>query len=115
MDGKDQTFLGKLKTAWDMHFSKNPHLVMALCGSISSWIEENILSSTGFVGRITMDLVLEELPLHACNAFWHPKEKRIAAFEKFKLLSITGGVPRYLEEISPEFPAEKNIQNLCFT
>jgi len=115
MGGKDPTFLGKLKTAWDMHFSKNPHLVMALCGSISSWIEENILSSTGFVGRITIDLVLEELPLHVCNAFWRPKEKRIAAFEKFKLLSITGGVPRYLEEIAPELSAEKNIQNLCFT
>lgn len=115
MGGKDPTFLGKLKTAWDMHFSKNPHLVMALCGSISSWIEENILSSTGFVGRITIDLVLEELPLNVCDAFWKPKEKRIAAFEKFKILSITGGVPRYLEEISPELPAEKNIQNLCFT
>lgn len=115
MGGKDPTFLGKLKTAWDMYFSKNPHLVMALCGSISSWIEENILSSTGFVGRITIDLVLEELPLNVCNAFWHPKEKRITAFEKFKFLSITGGVPRYLEEITPELPAEKNIQNLCFT
>jgi len=115
MGGKDPTFLGKLKTAWDMYFSKNPNLIMALCGSISSWIEENILSSTGFVGRITIDLVLEELPLNVCNAFWHPKEKRIASYEKFKLLSITGGVPRYLEEIMPNLPAEKNIQDLCFT
>lgn len=115
MGGKDPAFLGKLKTAWDMYFSKNPHLIMALCGSISSWIEENILSSTGFVGRITIDLVLEELPLPACNAFWHPKEKLISAYEKFKLLSLTGGVPRYLEEITPELPAEKNIQQLCFT
>jgi hypothetical protein len=115
MGGKDPTFLGKLKTAWDMYFSKNPNLIMALCGSISSWIEENVLSSTGFVGRITIDLVLEELPLNVCNAFWHPKEKRIASYEKFKLLSITGGVPRYLEEITPNLPAEKNIQDLCFT
>jgi AAA+ ATPase superfamily predicted ATPase len=115
MGGKDPTFLGKLKTAWDMYFSKNPNLIMALCGSISSWIEENILSSTGFVGRITIDLVLEELPLNVCNAFWHPKEKRISAFDKFKLLAITGGVPRYLEEIMPHLPAEQNIQNLCFT
>ena len=114
MGGKDLTFLGKLKTAWDMHFSKNPHLVMALCGSISSWIEENILSSTGFVGRITIDLVLEELPLNVCNAFWHPKEKRIAAFEKFKLLSITGGVPRYLEEITPELSCREKYSKSLF-
>ncbi len=69
MEGKDSLFLGQLKTAWDMHFSKNPQLIIALCGSISSWIKKNILSSTGFVGRITIDFVLEELPLHACNAF----------------------------------------------
>lgn len=115
MGGKDPTFLGKLKTAWDMYFSKNPNLIMALCGSISSWIEENILSSTGFVGRISIDLVLEELPLNICNAFWRSKERLIAPYEKFKLLSVTGGVPRYLEEITPEVPAEKNIHSLCFT
>jgi hypothetical protein len=115
MGGKDPHFLGHLKTAWDMYFSKNPHLVIALCGSISSWIEKNILSSTGFLGRITIDLVLEELPLHSCNAFWHPKETRITAYEKFKLLSVTGGVPLYLEQIRPNLPAEQNIRDLCFT
>ena len=115
MGGKDQQFLGQLKTAWDMYFSKNPQLIIALCGSISSWIEKNILSNTGFLGRITIDLVLEELPLHSCNAFWHPKEKRITSYEKFKLLSVTGGVPLYLEQIRPNLSAEENIRDLCFT
>ncbi len=115
MGSKDSEFLGKLKNAWDMYFSKNPHLILVLCGSISSWIEENILSSTGFVGRITIDMVLKELPLSVCNAFWHPKEKMISSYEKFKLLSITGGVPLYLEQIRPDLSAEKNIQELCFT
>ena len=115
MGGKDPHFLGQLKTAWDMYFSKNPQLIIALCGSISSWIEKNILSSTGFLGRITIDLVLEELPLHSCNTFWHPKEARITAYEKFKLLSVTGGVPLYLEQIRPNLSAEQNILDLCFT
>lgn len=115
MGGKDPHFLGQLKTAWDMYFSKNPHLIIALCGSISSWIEKNILSNTGFLGRITIDLILEELPLHSCNAFWHPKETRVTAYEKFKLLSVTGGVPLYLEQIRPNLSAEQNIRDLCFT
>ena len=115
MGGKDPDFLGKLKTAWDMYFSKNSKLIIALCGSISSWIEENILSHTGFLGRIAIDLVLEELPLNVCNAFWRPKEKRITAYEKFKFLSVTGGVPLYLERMKPDLPAEQNIRDLCFT
>ena len=114
MGGKDSEFLGHLKTAWDMYFSKNPHLIMALCGSISSWIEKNILSNTAFLGRIILDLVLDELPLQSCNAFWQSKQIRISAYEKFKILSVTGGVPFYLERIKPNLSAEQNIRELCF-
>lgn len=34
--------------------------------------------------------------------------------KKFKILSVTGGVPRYLEEINPKISAEENIRRLCF-
>lgn len=114
MGSKDPTFLGKLKTAWDLYFKNNPQLILILCGSISSWIEENILSSTGFLGRISLDIVLEELPLYECNEFWHVEQERVAAFDKLKTLSVIGGVPRYLEEIVPSQSAEVNIQKLCF-
>ena len=115
MGGKDPHFLGHLKTSWDLYFSKNPNIIIALCGSVSSWIEKNILSSTGFLGRISLDLVLEELPLKVCNSFWHPKENRITSYEKFKYLSVTGGVPLYLEQLKSNLTAEQNIHDLCFT
>ena len=35
---KDPDFLGKLKNAWDMHFKKNPKLILIICGSASTWI-----------------------------------------------------------------------------
>lgn len=114
MGSKDPTFLGKLKTAWDLYFKNNPQLVLILCGSISSWIEENILSSTGFMGRISLDIILEELPLYECNEFWNAEQGRVSAFDKLKVLSVMGGVPRYLEEILPNQSAETNIEKLCF-
>ena len=54
-------------------------------------------------------MVLEELPLKTCNAFWHPKETRITAYEKFKVLSIpgesfwfgSGGILLSITSISP--------------
>jgi uncharacterized protein len=110
----DPSFLGKLKTAWDTDFKKNSDLILMLTGSVSSWIEENILSSTGFVGRISLDLNLEELPLYRCNEFWSTERYRISSYEKFKLLAVTGGVPRYLEEIIPSISSEENIRRLCF-
>lgn len=113
MGSKDPNFLGKLKNAWDLHFSNNPQLILVLCGSISSWIEENILSSTGYLGRVSLDLYLQELPLKDCTAFWGQNKNRISSYEKFKVLS--GGVPLYLEMIRPEITAEENIRDICFT
>lgn len=99
--------------AWDNFFSQNPNLILIICGSASSWIEQNILSSTGFVGRISHTLTVEELHLNEIKEFWN--NPNISSFEILKVLSIVGGVPKYLEEINPKLTAEDNIKNLCFT
>lgn len=112
MGSLDPTFLGKIKNFWDQYLKKNDKLVFVVCGSASAWIEKNILSSTGFVGRISFTLTLRELPLHDCDQFW---PKNISAYEKFKVLAVTGGIPKYLEEINPKLSAEDNIKKLCFT
>ncbi|MGA8163611.1 MAG: ATP-binding protein [Waddliaceae bacterium] len=114
MGQNDPTFLGKLKISWDQRFKNNPRLIFILSGSNSTWIEENILSSTGFFGRVSRKLKLKELPLHDCNEFWESKKNLISAYEKFKILSVTGGVPLYLEEIQSNLSAEENIRGLCF-
>ena len=115
MGSKDSDFLGKLKNAWDLHFKKNSKLMLILCGSVSLWIEKNIVNSTGFMGRPTLYMTLEELPLQVCGQFWGPQNKHISSFEKFKILAVTGGVPRYLELIHPKLSAEENIKRLCFS
>jgi AAA+ ATPase superfamily predicted ATPase len=114
MCGEDPTFLGKLKNIWDQHFKQNDHLVLIISGSNSAWIKRNILSSTGFYGRISYRTKLEELSLHQCNEFWGGLKKNIAAYEKLKVLSVMGGIPRYLEEIHPRLSAEENIYQLCY-
>lgn len=114
MSTKDPSFLGKLKTAWDTHFKKNSKLIMILSGSMPGWIEKNILKSTGFFGRISLNMTIEELPLYECNHFWDKQTHNISTYEKFKILAVTGGVPRYLEEINPKLSAEENIRRLCF-
>ncbi|HEX4839192.1 MAG TPA: ATP-binding protein [Rhabdochlamydiaceae bacterium] len=114
MGSEDPDFLGQLKTAWDLNFSDNPELILIICGSVSSWIEENILKSTGFVGRISVDMVLEELSIAESSEFWGAQKNRVSSHEKFKVLSVTGGIPKYLEEIIPSQSAEDNIHRLCF-
>jgi AAA+ ATPase superfamily predicted ATPase len=114
LGGYDPDFPGHLKTAWDTLLKTHPKLIVVLCGSVSAWIMKNILHNTGFAGRDSWDIVLPELPLHHCNQFWGKAGKRISASEKLSLLSVTGGVPKYLEEIDPGLLAEENIRRLCF-
>ncbi len=108
-------FLPKLKNAWDLSFKDNPELILILCGSISSWIDQNILQSTGFVGRISLVLNLEPLTLKDSSVFIKKIAPNLSKIEQFQILSITGGIPRYLEEILPNTPAAESIHRLCFT
>jgi hypothetical protein len=115
LGARDPTFLGKLKSVWDLHFSKNNNLILILSGFLTGWIERNILRSTGFVGRIHLDLTLDELPLHHCAAFLQPGHAYLSNYERFKIVAVTGGIPSYLERIDPSASAEANIHRLCFT
>jgi uncharacterized protein len=115
LGSKDPTFLGKLKSAWDLHFSRNRRLILILSGSLTSWIERNILHSTGFVGRVHLDLTLDELPLRDCAPFLATGHEYLSSYDKFKIVAVTGGIPSYLERIDPTASADANIRRLCFT
>lgn len=114
MGSQDPNFLGKLKNAWDLYFKQNPELILILCGSVSPWIEKNILSSTGFLGRISLTIYLKELSLRECSRLLDEVGSHASNYDKFKILGVTGGIPRYLEEIQPTLSAEENIRRLCF-
>ena len=110
----DMNFPGRLRTAWETLFHRHERLILGVCGSVSAWIKENILDNTGFTGRFSRDYVLSELPLSICAQFWGDARNRVAPLEILDVLSVTGGVPRYLEEIDPGLSADENIRRMCF-
>jgi hypothetical protein len=114
MGGYDLTFPGVLRTAWETFLHRHERLVFVVCGSVSAWIKENILDNTGFTGRFSRDYVLPELSLSECAEFWGEAKERVSSREILDVLSVTGGVPRYLEEIDPGLDADENMRRLCF-
>jgi AAA+ ATPase superfamily predicted ATPase len=94
MGMNDPLFVSVLKQTFDTEFQKNKKLTVFICGSVSSWIADNILNSTNFVGRIHFNIKLKELPLADANLFF---PKSISHEEKILFLCHTGGVPRYLQ------------------
>ena len=110
----DPAFAGFLKNAWDMQLSKKSRLILVVAGSVSAWIHANIQHGKGFVGRLSLDITLPELPARDCLAFWGRKLARTATREILDVLSVTGGVPKYLAEMDASLSADENVRRLCF-
>ena len=110
----DSLFAATLKIAWDNHFKDHDRLILVVCGSVSAWIKENIIDNGAFYGRRSLDIVVPELPLSECVKFWGDALERVAVRDIADVLSVTGGVPRYLEELNPGLSAQENIRKMCF-
>ena len=110
----DPAFAGLLKNAWDIQLSKKQRLILVVAGSVSAWINANIQHGKGFVGRISLDITLPELPANECLSFWGRKAARVSTGEVLDTLAITGGVPKYLTEIDASLSADENARRLCF-
>ena len=108
------TFSAMLKVAWDNYLKKHDRLVFVVCGSVSTWIKEHMVDDGAFFGRRSLDVIVPELPLCDCVKFWGKRAGRLATKDIIDVLSVTGGVPRYLEEINPSLSAAENIRAMCF-
>ncbi len=111
MGSKDPTFIPKLKDWWDR---QTKSVLMVFCGSVSTWIEDNILNSTAFFGRINLTLTLEPLSIPESAEFLRQAGMKVSPYDTYKLLSIVGGVPWYLEQFDPHITADENIKRLAF-
>jgi uncharacterized protein len=109
-----QLLCPKLKVWWDLVLQNFSSLVLVFCSSVSTWIDTNIINSTAFFGRISLRLDLGELPISLCRKLLELKGFKGSDFDFFKILSVTGGVPWYLEQISAEYTIDENIKQLCF-
>jgi len=103
--------LAELKVFIDRHISGGGNQLI-ICGSVSQWIEQQVNESDLFVGRISRKINLQPLTLAESAQFWSQRDA--SPREILTSLCVTGGVPRYLEEIDVRESAEWNIQRMCF-
>ncbi len=111
----DSQFSNKLWRLWETDLSELNNFILILSGSLAGWIDDKFSSHTGYLGRISWNMTLDELPVRDALQFFGTRRSRISLYEQLKLLLVTGGIPRYLEEIDPRQTAEENIKRLCFS
>ncbi len=114
MASHDPTFIPKLKNWWELEMFKHPDVTLVFCGSVSTWIEESILNSTAFFGRINLTITLPPLSIFESAELLKKRHFKGSNYDIYKILAVTGGIPWYLEQIHPQSMADANIQRLCF-
>jgi len=110
----DDNFASTLKIAWDNFLKRHDRLVFVVCGSVSMWIRENMIDNKAYFGRRSLDIVVPELPVQECVKFWGEKATQIPEREIVDFLSVTGGVPKYLEELNPSLSTAENLRRMAF-
>ena len=58
---------------------------------------------------------MQELPPAECLKFWGARARRTGWTDILDMLAVTGGIPRYLEEMDFSLPTDENIRRTCFT
>lgn len=111
----DPRFSAKLWRLWETELSLLPNFILILSGSLTGWIDNQFSSNTGYLGRISWNLTLDELPVREALRFFGARGARLSLSERLTILMVTGGIPRYLEEIDPRQTAEQNLRRLCFS
>ena len=87
-------FPSMLQSAWDQ-FMKDSGCMLILCGSLVSLMEGAVLRNTSpLYGRRTGQLLLNGLPFSCLEDFFPGSSVE----DRIRLYSITGGIPKYLEE-----------------
>ncbi|MGI9278883.1 MAG: AAA family ATPase [Endozoicomonas sp.] len=74
---------------WENQFTQKKEFMIILSGSLSSWIEENILMNKGFVGRVSVAITLKELALNELPEFFGSRIRKTPTIDLVKMLSAS--------------------------
>lgn len=96
----------------DHAFKNESKMMLILCGSSLSFMEEQVLGyESPLYGRRTAQFKILPLPYREARTFWAETDPVDAA----TYYGITGGIPAYLELIDPTISVRKNIERLFLT
>lgn len=109
-------FLAALEHFWNSWASRQPHLIVILCGSAASWMIAKVLHQKGGLhNRVTRTLALYPFRLHEAAAFLRQRGIELDRKQILELYMAIGGIPYYLDYVRRGRSAAQNIDALFFS
>lgn len=115
LDTARSDFMIGLEHFWNGWASQRKDILLVVCGSAASWmINELINNHGGLHNRITYRIKLSPFNLKETAQLLRSKHSVLEQYQILQLYMVMGGIPFYLDAISPEQSADQNIEALCF-
>lgn len=115
LDTQKSDFLSSFEWFWNDWGCAQNNLVCIVCGSATSWMVDHIdHNKGGLFNRQNCRLFLEPFNLYETQKFLQSKNIEWSLYDIALCYMIMGGIPFYLNLLSPRFSLNQNIDEIFF-
>jgi len=115
MDTPRSGFITALEAFWNGWGCRQSNLLLIVCGSASSWIQNNLINNHGgLYDRITYEIKLSPFTLKECEEFYKQKNIRLSRYDIVQAYMMLGGVPYYLGYMQKGLSLAQNVDEIFF-
>jgi uncharacterized protein len=115
LDSPRSGFLSAFDSFWNSWATKQPKLIVVICGSAASWMIQNIVKNKGGLhNRLTRRIRLAPFNLYETELFLQSLKIPLKRYQILQLYMMTGGIPHYLKELRRGESIEQSIDRLFF-
>ncbi|MFZ2897951.1 MAG: ATP-binding protein [Saprospiraceae bacterium] len=108
-------FMMSLEHFWNSWATNRKDIILIACGSAASWmISELINNRGGLHNRVTERIKIHPFNLGETERLLQSKNIVLDRYQILQLYMVMGGIPYYLDAVSPEKSAAQNIEEMCF-
>lgn len=116
LDSRKSGFLPAFEHFWNAWASRQPNLLVVICGSAASWMIRNIVNNKGGLhNRITQKLRLLPFTLAETDAYLKGRGVHLDQYQILQVYMAFGGIPQYLKSVHRGDSATQTIEKACFT
>ncbi len=114
-DNQKSDFIPSLEHFWNSWAAARDDVILVVCGSAASWIINKLINHKGGLhNRITERIKLEPFTLYEAEQLLKLKNPALTRYQIIQLYMVMGGIPFYLNRISPDYSAMQNIEQIAF-
>ena len=115
MDTARSRFIPALEYFWNGWAAKRDNVMLIVCGSATSWIEDNLINNKGgLYNRLTDEIKLSPFTLVECEQYFKGRGINMSRYDIAQTYMVFGGIPHYLSLFEKGLSTPQNIDRILF-